>query len=371
MSGECKPALTSNPDAANGGDQLGRLVRLDGLRGLAALGVALHHVFLHFANWPFAESLLTLPLAATAHWLQLWGWTMVDLFFVLSGYVFGHVYLRGSALSNRGGLADFAIARFARLYPLHLVLLLLIALFTFGTGANTPLAFGANLIMAQAFIMPFAASFDQPAWSLSVECLCYLLFALSAFAGRSALLWASGIAALWGAAMLYAHGQPGGPWVADAVPRGLLGFFLGQALWHGRGWLTLIPAPVLAFGVIAGLWFQTGACSPLLPLTLIAWPSALLLCLKSNLMGSRVMVWLGDRSYGIYLVNLPIVMSALELVDRTALSPWSAAAWQTGLVALTLLASEAAYRLIECPARRAIRAGWHRHRDRASISVHA
>ena len=348
-----------------------RLVRLDGLRGLAALGVALHHVFFHFANWPFANVALASPLEATAQWLQLWGWTMVDLFFVLSGYVFAHVYLRGSSMGSRNGLADFAVARFARLYPLHLVMLLLIALFTFGKGANTPFAFAANLLMAQAFLRPFATSFDQPAWSLSVECLCYLLFALSAFAGRSALLWASGIAALWGAAMLIAHGQPGGPWVQDALPRGFLGFFLGQGLWHGRGWLARIPAPFLALGVIAGLWLQTGAYSPLLPLTLIAWPSALLLCLKMRVMGGRVMIWLGDRSYGIYLVNLPIVMAAVALIDRAGLSPWGAAAWQAALITLTLLASEAAYRMIECPARRAIRAIWLRRRAVAAQPVPA
>ncbi|MEO7383470.1 MAG: acyltransferase [Novosphingobium sp.] len=362
MSGDFNPAPTASPD---------RLVRLDGLRGLAALGVALHHAFFHFANWPFADALLTSPLAATARWIQLWGWTLVDLFFVLSGYVFAHVYLRGSALSTRSGLADFALARFARLYPLHLVMLLLIALFAFGKGANTPFAFVANLLMAQAFIIPFAASFDQPAWSLSVECLCYLLFALAAFAGRSALLWASAVAALWGAAMLVTHGLPGGPWVQDAVPRGFLGFFLGQALWHGRGWLTRIPAPFLALGTAAGFFFQSGGYSPLLPLTLLAWPSALLLCLKSQAMGGRVMVWLGDRSYGIYLVNLPIVMTAVALVDRSALSPWATAAWQAALVALTLLASEAAYRLIECPARRAIRTAWLRRRTAGAQAVPA
>lgn len=61
-----------------------RLTRLDALRGLAAMGVVVYHM----ASWPHLHPVLIWPF----HWLFGWGWTLVDLFFVLSGYVFAHVY---------------------------------------------------------------------------------------------------------------------------------------------------------------------------------------------------------------------------------------------------------------------------------------
>ncbi|MEP7222912.1 MAG: acyltransferase, partial [Novosphingobium sp.] len=155
----------------------GRLGRLDGLRGIAACGV----VFTYHASLLFAGGQLTaVEHIAPLSWLRQWGWTFVDLFFVLSGYIFAHVYRGGEALAGRRQLGDFAVARIARLYPLHLVMLLLVAAIAFGRAANTPGAFIANLLMVQAFIQPFGLSFNGPSWSISIECLCYLLFALGA-----------------------------------------------------------------------------------------------------------------------------------------------------------------------------------------------
>src|SRR5579864_1881132 len=92
-----------------------RLARLDGLRGIAATGVMLHHIFLFFFPWQFTIE----PFSQVASWIHDFGWSLVDLFFILSGYVFAHVYLRDNALRSKEGMATFWIARIARLWPLH------------------------------------------------------------------------------------------------------------------------------------------------------------------------------------------------------------------------------------------------------------
>ncbi len=334
-----------------------RLSRLDGLRGLAACFVAFpYHGRIMFDPSQFAGSRYG-PILA---WAQEWGWTFVDLFFVLSGYVFAHVYLERWVLNTRRDLADFAVARIARLYPLHLVMLLLVALFTFGRPDNGPLNFAANLVMLQAFIRPFAESFNGPSWSLSVEAFCYVLFAFGALAGRRVLIAMTvGMVALnaWRLGWL---GLPGGPYVSDVVPRGFLGFFVGQGLWHLRGQLARVPSLILALAIELGIYATSGPISPFIPLTMLAWPAALVLALRLPLFGSKVMVWLGDRSYAIYLVNLPLIWCINHFTGVLTGSGWLVLAMHGLLIALTLVLSDLSLRLIEQPSRRAIRKAWDR-----------
>lgn len=73
-----------------------RLTRLDGLRGIAACVVA----FAYHPRSLFAPELFTGHGALLA-WLSHWGWAFVDLFFLLSGYIFAHVYLAGKSFPAR------------------------------------------------------------------------------------------------------------------------------------------------------------------------------------------------------------------------------------------------------------------------------
>ncbi|MCT2399766.1 acyltransferase family protein [Novosphingobium mangrovi (ex Huang et al. 2023)] len=340
-------------------ETVSRLTRLDGLRGLAACGVA----FLYHPQALFAPATLD-GEPRLLGWFQTWGWTLVDLFFLISGYIFAHVYLQGDGKRRgltREGLGAFAAARVARLYPLHLLTLLFCAAFFFADPANTGLAFVAHLLMLQAFVQPVAHTFNGPSWSISVEVVCYVLFALGATGGRRTLRWVTMIAI--GGALLHfvVQGRPGGPWVGDGLPRALLGFFLGQTLWCLRERLAQAPTAVLACILAFGLALDMGRMSPLLPLCLYAWPALLLLALRAPWMGSAPMRWLGDRSYAIYLVHYPMLL----LVENWW-SPFEGAAgtlWSvTVLFALAvLIVSDLCYRIVEVPARRVIRASWERH----------
>ena len=334
-----------------------RLTRLDGLRGVAACGVVFtYHASLLFAGGQLPGSEWISPLG----WLRQWGWTFVDLFFVLSGYIFAHVYRGGAALCGRRQIGEFVVARVARLYPLHLVMLLLVAVVAFGRAANTPGAFIANLLMVQAFIQPFGMSFNGPSWSISVECLCYLLFAVAAAYGRRVSLGLVVLAICWGAAMLVLHGQPGGPWVADIIPRGILGFFTGQALWLARAPLARVPAWLLAAGLVVGLIGPFGQFSPLLPLLLLAWPCALLLALRLPLMEAAPFRWIGDRSFGIYLIHGPLVDLIVGVRGVYSGPLLMQVVYYLCFVTLVLTLSDKSLRWIEQPARLAIRNWWTR-----------
>ncbi|MBW8784701.1 MAG: acyltransferase [Novosphingobium sp.] len=324
-----------------------------------------HHLFFFFAPWQFSM----FPLAQLASWLQHFGWTLVDLFFVLSGYVFAHVYLRNGDLDSGHGISSFWVSRLARLWPLHLTMLILIALVDRTSRANTYYAFIAHVAMLQAFVSPVAGTYDWSSWSLSVEMLCYVIFSASAARGRKVLLCVTAVMILVSLVGLMLISQPGGPYAGGVFRRGLLGFFLGQAMWHCRGSLSRIPSVVLVTACATGLCFETGPYSPVLPLTLVTWPALLLLALRLPVMESPALVWLGDHSYAIYLINLPLVQAVVSLTHGHELSTSWIVAIQAAIVMTALVGAKLSFQWIEAPARRAIRQLWARqHRTTEATS---
>ena len=348
-------------------DASARLGRLDGLRGLAAAGVAAYHLLSNM----LAESSLSPMINVPTHWVRHWGWTLVDLFFLLSGYVFAHVYLgagRGR-LQGMQGQRAFWVARLARLYPLHLAMLLAYAAFASADPANTLHAFAAHLVMMQGFVAPVGHTFDEASWSLTMELVCYALFAAGCALGDRVLARMSTLLVLLPAWFLLLLGLPGGPWAGDVLPRGLMGFFLGQLLWRHRAHLARVPTWALLATAAAGLAFQTGSYSPLLPLGLMLWPAVLLLALRRHELESRPMLWLGERSYAIYLINMAVIRTVQAWLPPASLSGWLPAAVVLLSAAAILILGETSHRWIENPARRAIRTLLER-RDAAAAARH-
>lgn len=347
------------------GEAVQRLGRLDGLRGIAACVVA----FGYHAGYLFVPE-ATAGFGPLTDWTLHWGWTCVDLFFVISGYIFAHVYLRPGALSDGRALRDFALARVARLYPLHLLALVVVALAFWGRPENSPAAFALHLLMMQAFADPVAHTFVGPSWSLSIEVLCYVVFALSAVFWRSAVRPLAWALMLGGAAWLFLLGPPGGPWSGDIFARGFFGFFMGQLLWHGRDHLAALSTPLLLAMLAAGLALDAGAISPLLPLGFLAWPAALGLALRWSLMESRAMLWLGDRSYAIYLIHMPLVEGLNAALGKLDVAPATVLLVFAGFVVTVLALSDLTLRMVEKPARRWIRS-WAGPRPAAKAAAAA
>jgi peptidoglycan/LPS O-acetylase OafA/YrhL len=162
---------------------------LTGLRFVAAAHVLVYHAFFTFDRR--ASRAIASPIAKSVieH-----GYVGVNLFFVLSGFVLGLAYVdaRGSFV---GRVRDFWRARFARIYPLHVIgLLLALPLFVLGSiegrasteaikdEALRELAVCATLV--QAWLPRDVFDLNGPAWSLSVEAFFYTCFPLVVFAAR-------------------------------------------------------------------------------------------------------------------------------------------------------------------------------------------
>jgi peptidoglycan/LPS O-acetylase OafA/YrhL len=256
------------------------------------------------------------------------GYLGVELFFVLSGFILCHVYLRPFG-ERRFRYPDFLWARLARIYPLHLATLI-------GMGALVAIAalmgiragdkvlawssIPAQLTLTQAWGLSPQGGWNHPAWSISAEWFAYLTFPVFAWITwrlRSRPKLALGLTLLLVVGIETAFGRLAGFPLTDAtIAWGALRivpcFALGCAIylmWSAdpitRPRLAL-AAVLVVLGSI-GLAAQLGAPDWMA----IGLFGALLLCLASlTTAGSTVLtapwwVYLGEVSFAIYMVCIP------------------------------------------------------------------
>jgi peptidoglycan/LPS O-acetylase OafA/YrhL len=266
------------------------------------------------------------------------GYISVSFFFLLSGYILAMVYLRDGATVRKG---NFYAARFARVYPLFFLTLVADTPFVlwsrvgeFGWGkalVRTLATFGAHVLMLQAWI-PGIRGIDQPNWSLSVETLFYLVFP---FLG--VLLWRTRGVSLWlWAGAIWIVSQVAVWLVAPHVSITTVKFFpllhvgtfaLGILLARWQQWqrqrngsspkntASIVLALTIALASLAAAIYW----SALLPLpnlnagllcpvfALIVWACSGSSSLPSRLLSAKWLVILGEASFGLYLIHLPVL----------------------------------------------------------------
>ncbi|MGB8536804.1 MAG: acyltransferase [Acidobacteriaceae bacterium] len=300
-----------------------------------------------------------------------------SFFFFLSGYVLSFVYLHNVPILDKG---NFFAARFARLYPLYFVVLVLdtpellvpeIQQYGMKIGlTKTAGILAANVAMLQAWKGSRLLRINLPSWSLCVEAFLYLCFPL-----LGVLLWKLRGARLWITALaLYGGGQAlvwgmrphlSVEMVLTVPPLHLSTFALGillarwQTLQQQRndqaqvrvcqvntvlalsagsllGSALLIPF----FGVPAP--YNNGLLVPIFAgfvwaLSVIPSPISRWLC-------GRWLVNLGNASYALYLIHTPILSLFLHF-------RWVAQAFYPVYLALCVGLSLLSFRYFETPAR--------------------
>lgn len=107
----------------------------------------------------------------------------VDFFFIISGFVFAHVYL---SKYSKTTLKTFFVNRLARLYPLHLLTLLVVLLLQTYSNNNFQIFliynfndiyhFFLNLFFISGWGLENGPSYNGPVWSVSIEIIIYFLF---------------------------------------------------------------------------------------------------------------------------------------------------------------------------------------------------
>lgn len=350
---------------------------LDGLRGVA-IG-------------------MVLAVHANVRGIFLAGFLGVDVFFALSGYLITKGLVLELAANAHISSSAFIWRRAARLVPALycsiLMGILLGFLFSgFGKGdlleVATGLFFGSNLLSYLPTYDSFAHGFG-PLWSLSIEVQAYamLFFIVTSIhrrgrgpaPSRIALLF-GGIAVLSctisileevlvGPDQVYYHSEArlgelalGGlvavlqePLTRRLTPRirsgalamalglmALVGFLVDLNLKEGRQWTIYPLYPTALSAAIVILVCAQGAS----PLPRLARP-----------LRSTVLVYLGQRSYGLYLYHWPIFRAIFPDEGTTTI--------QVALLGLglTFVVTEVSFRLVERPARLRVKRWLARRRE--------
>ena len=151
---------------------------LDIARFIAALLVILWH-FQAFGSNQLNRQTIFFPILNLGFKR---GFLAVQFFWLLSGFVIANVYAK-----NWEGTKIFLRHRFARLYPLHFLTLIIVTLLNFICMAEfqktfiyqnfNVLNFVLHLFFLPGFFMTHGQSFNGPFWSISLELCSYLIFA--------------------------------------------------------------------------------------------------------------------------------------------------------------------------------------------------
>ncbi|MFL5943129.1 MAG: acyltransferase family protein [Gaiellaceae bacterium] len=337
---------------------------LDGLRALAVIGVFVYH--------------------ARIDWMP-GGFLGVDLFFVLSGYLITSLLLVEWEARNRIDLRRFWLRRARRLLP-ALVLVVLAALILSAIFARADLAHTRSdavssllyytnwhLIIANHsyFVLHGSPSLLQHLWSLAVEEQFYLIWPLLlvpglVLVGRKRLPMLVIAAIVGSAALMWTlynpYGDPsrvyyGTDTRAFLLLMGILLALVWPAIERLRRAVPLLELLGVAALVGTVLLFRqmqdydqtlyrggdvaAAFCFAVL-IAAVAHPQTGI----SQALGIAPLRWLGERSYGIYLWHLPIVILLLGVNARPSPALVLAAA------ALVVAAAALSYRFVEEPIRR-------------------
>ena len=326
---------------------------IEAMRGVAALAVVVDHCWALGGGSPdFGFGIVK--------GLGTWG---VNLFFLLSGYLLADYFW-----VNRGHKTtlEFYVRRFFRIAPAYYVCVLLLFLFfavhdqVFSLQGLKQVA--ANLTFTQHYFPATASNLnvDGSLWTLSIEMTLYLVLPFFAWAiakkpvVASVALIAVGVA--WRLVVAFhgvrIHNFYFGP--VDPSQESMVGV---QYLWLERQFIGLIPIFILGmalrWAVIKGyfnVWVGRPERHPsLLMLLACLAPSLLLLratawggnfgnklpfvffdylicllALPAILYASRPSpvrlkpamlagVWMGERSYGLYLWHFPVILSVYAM----------------------------------------------------------
>lgn len=347
---------------------------LEGLRGIAALIVALYHLGIGAQHIALIRN----------------GYLFVDLFFVLSGFIMCAAYANRLACAD--DLRMFLIRRIGRLFPL-----LIFSTLAFILAANL-IVLAKRILLEQGhaqfltnpqdlqWLIPTAAEilatvtlthslnlFDDlilntPSWSISVEFYAYVLFAALCLAltGRSRLA-AFAIVGVLGAVITV--------WASTTVhdclvqrgcmsvtydfgfPRAVFSFFLGALTYylsrktpalHGTLQLVAVVLLAVVFAVVdaaPGIAFVLPFVFALLILSVCADQGPLAAVLRP-----QPFQLLGLWSYSIYLMHMPLLLF-FENIARRFESPTGKLLVLVAFVASLLAISAWTYRYIEDPLR--------------------
>lgn len=326
---------------------LRRFPALDGLRIVAALMV----VVVHYAG---------------PGWRWMSGWAGVHIFFALTGFLITTLALREESRAGRVSLSGFYLRRVFRIMPVYFVVLGIVVAVLYAREEPASAAVPELLPYYLTFTNDLTGDLGSlhlygQAWTLGVEQKFYLVWPLLVF-GVAAMGWLKRLAVAGTAfvAALALVGVTGGVSVHYAVILG--GCVLAIVMHHPRGYALVRPltgavgaTALVGVFVAAHLALRwTRAEIGLVPAIAVYTLPVVLLLIglvpgrgpAAWVLSLRPMVWLGERSYSLYLVQQ---VAAVVLLSTVPALPDEHIVTAVGVTLVGLAMADLLYRWVELP----------------------
>ncbi|NSL85350.1 acyltransferase family protein [Chitinophaga solisilvae] len=324
---------------------------MDAIRTVGALIVVIFHwQMFYYPNDVFTEDGYNKAALPWYNYLSVIyddASVVVDLFFLMSGFVLFWLYAESIA-QRKVSFGKYMVTRMSRLYPVHSVTLVAVAVFQglmlrdvghyFVIQYNDLYHFMLNIFFMQTWGFEKGPSFNGPSWSVSVEVVTYLIFFLLCL-----MKWQRKMIVLAGLVMVGLLFQAMGLLFGKAI----YCFFLGAIIYYIYLWLIktdnmkkglkvlavitismyIMIAVVFYYPPVKAAWVQLmqhfipdrsaafytksfnvaknllfrSTASPVTVLFLVVWEAA-------GLRMSKRWNIFGNASFGIYLMHFPLMI---------------------------------------------------------------
>jgi peptidoglycan/LPS O-acetylase OafA/YrhL len=310
----------------------------DGLRGIGFLLVVTAHI----------------PAVSLFSYLQ--GWTAVWVFFSISGYLVTMLLIREERKAGRIAFGSFLVKRFFRIVPGYAAAIFIywVALFSL-----PPLAGEYQLFMARLpYYLTLMPEYAQTnvftifvhSWIIGIETKFYVFFPAIVFLFIKNGAWRFGATAV-ATALLTAQGS----FTAHSYCAILAGAMLAQILEWPRGYaavavMTRVPA-VVPMALVVALFIMLRYVEVLPAVAAVATYLVAHVMLRESIMRRLLtygpLIYLGQRSYGAYLLHVLAIHVGYMAFDTTSTAGGLLTTCFT--LAVTIPAAELLYRTIERP----------------------
>jgi exopolysaccharide production protein ExoZ len=299
---------------------------IQALRAFAAINVILFHVISIGNTYP-----------GKSNYFQVfdgWGANGVDIFFVISGFIMLY-----TQMTRRKSPLDFIKSRALRIIPIYWLITIFVALLYFAlptlfrSKGIDPFWLLSSLFFSSSLFFE-TLPLVYLGWSLEWEMLFYVVFALALFIQP----W-NRVVIFVGAAILLISVISGNSIVIE--------FFLGIIIayvFHKKTFSHRLGIASLVIGFMLLLLSLLPAVQALKIDRLLIWglPSFLIVlgAVYSPQIKSEILVYLGDASYSIYLVQMMTIPAFFKLASKLFIG------WNGDLLAIACLLTSVIFGVI-------------------------
>lgn len=345
---------------------------LTSLRFFFALMVFVSHMWLLKDDSPFMKQLYDDIFYE--------GYIGVSFFFILSGFVLAYNY-HDKILSGEVKFGQFWLARFARIYPLHLLTLLIAIPLSFkGSSTEWINRFVLNLFLIQSFVPSddIYFYFNSVSWSISDEWFFYIMFPFLVFLmlKRRYLKFLPLVLLLIPISLMLVKESYHEKYFYINPLLRLGDFLIGKMLFrvyrkrkdiellNNSNWASL--AEIGSILVLSVFLYYHESIPQGFRYSCYYWPPMILLIytfsysngIISKMLSNKTLVYLGEISFGFYMIHMLVLRYYQYLPQKV---PALASILPTGynavfvIFGISLIASMLLYKYFEMPANKFIK----------------